>query len=166
MYPTAPREVHGCSQFWQRAGSELPLFGMWPLGPRPADSGAWGHTEGSMRHKGIRHKTGSAHAPRGRQCIRPSRPYRWLSLGTFAELVLGARGGYLHPRGQNNDFPCSGRTRGVWPGLESCGPGPPNGPFRWPYSQFGRARYLNSDIPLGLWGCSTTAKGQHLGCQG
>ena len=43
-----------------------------------------------MRHKGIRHKTGSAHAPRGRQGIRPSRPYRWLSLGTFAELVLGA----------------------------------------------------------------------------
>ena len=27
----APREIHGCSQFWKRAGSEFPAFGVWAL---------------------------------------------------------------------------------------------------------------------------------------
>ena len=44
VHPVAPRaEVHGCSQFWERAGSDFPAFGVWFLGPRPADSGVWGH---------------------------------------------------------------------------------------------------------------------------
>ena len=80
-----------------------------------------------MRRKGIRRKPGSAHGlhgPQGPLGIRPGHPYRWLSLDTFLELVLGARVGYLHPRGQNNDFPRLGRTRGVW-GWKVAVQGPP-----------------------------------------
>ena len=40
-----PGEVHGCSQFWNRAGSEFPAFGVWPLSPQLADSGVWGHNK-------------------------------------------------------------------------------------------------------------------------
>ena len=39
VHSVAPREVQGCSQFWKRAGSEFPDFGVWPLG-------VWGHSEG------------------------------------------------------------------------------------------------------------------------
>ena len=42
VHPVDPREVHGCSQFWKRAGCEFPAFGVWPPGPRPAGSGVWG----------------------------------------------------------------------------------------------------------------------------
>ena len=38
----APREVHGCSRFWKRAGAEFLALGVWPLGPRPAGGGGWG----------------------------------------------------------------------------------------------------------------------------
>ena len=37
VHPMLRREVHGCSQFWKRAGFEFPDFGVWPLGPRPAN---------------------------------------------------------------------------------------------------------------------------------
>ena len=46
VHPVAPSEVHGHSQFWKRAGSEFPDFGMWPLGPRLAASAVWGHNVG------------------------------------------------------------------------------------------------------------------------
>ena len=46
VHPVAPREVYGCSQFWKRAGAEFLAFGVWLLGPQPADSGAWGHSVG------------------------------------------------------------------------------------------------------------------------
>ena len=62
---------------------------------------------GSMRRKRSHHKIGSAHGPRGPHGplgILPGHPYRRLSLDTFLELVFEARGGYLHPRGQNNHF--------------------------------------------------------------
>ena len=39
VHPAAPREVHGCSRFWKRAGAEFPALGVWPLGPRPAGGG-------------------------------------------------------------------------------------------------------------------------------
>ena len=82
----------------------------------------------------------------------------------FRSLFFGPRG-VPAPKGQNSDFLRSGRNRGSM-GLERCGPGPPNGPFGWPHSRFGRARYLISDPPFGLWGCSTTTIGQNPGRQG
>ena len=42
VHPVAPREIHGCSQFWKRAGSEFPASGVWPLSLQPAGSGVWG----------------------------------------------------------------------------------------------------------------------------
>ena len=45
VQPVASREVHRCSQFRKRAGSELLAFGVWPLGPQPVDSGVSGHNE-------------------------------------------------------------------------------------------------------------------------
>ena len=65
----------------------------------------------------------------------------------FESCFLGPAG-YLHLRGQNNDFSRSGRNQGSM-GLERCNPGPANGRFGWPYSRFGRARYLSSDPRLG-----------------
>ena len=46
VHPVAPREVHGCSRFWKRVGSEFLALDVWPLGPRPAGSGICGHNEG------------------------------------------------------------------------------------------------------------------------
>ena len=91
VHPVAPREVHGCSQFWKRAGSEFPAFGVWLLGLRPADSGGWGHNERvpvTVRRKGNRRKPGSGHGPRGPQGpkgIPPGHPCCWFSLDTFSE---------------------------------------------------------------------------------
>ena len=104
-----------------------------------------GITMGSTWRRRNRHKTGSAHSPctcghQGPLGISPGHPYRWLSLDIFSELVLGARAGYLHPRGQNNDFSCSGRNKGSM-GLKRYDPGPPTGPFGWPHSRFGRAQH-------------------------
>jgi len=68
VHPVPPREVHGCSQFWKRAGSEFPAFGVWPLGPQPADSGVLGAQRGGpVRRKGNRRNPGSAHGSRGPQ---------------------------------------------------------------------------------------------------
>ena len=62
-----------------------------------------------------------------------------------------ARCGARASRGQNKGFPHSGRMQGSM-GPERCGSGPPNIPFEWPHSRFGRGRYLNSD-PLA--GCGS-----------
>ena len=113
----APREVYGCSQFWKGAGSDFLDFGVWPLGLRPADSGVSGHNDGvPCGARGTATKPARPMAPAVPRAswAPPGHSYRWLSLDTFSELVFGARGGYLHPRGQNNDFPCSGQNRGVW----------------------------------------------------
>ena len=42
----APREVYGCAKLWERAGAEVQNFGVWPLGPQPAERGVFGHNEG------------------------------------------------------------------------------------------------------------------------
>ena len=42
----ALREVYGCAKLWQRAGAEVRNFGVWPLGPQPAEGGVFGHNEG------------------------------------------------------------------------------------------------------------------------
>ena len=39
----APREVDGCNKLWRRAGAEVQKFGVWPLGPQPAERGVSGH---------------------------------------------------------------------------------------------------------------------------
>ena len=52
LHPMALREVHGCRQFWKRAGSEFLDFGVWPLGLRPADSGVSRHNDGVPRGAG------------------------------------------------------------------------------------------------------------------
>ena len=132
VHPAAPREVHGCSRFWKRAGAEFPALGVWPLGPRPAGGGVWGHSVGvPVRRTGNRRKPGSARGPRGPQGplgIPPGHPRRWLGLATFLALFFWPTGGAPAPKGQNSDFRRSGRNRGSM-GLERCGPGPPNGPF-------------------------------------
>ena len=169
VHPAAPREVHGCGRFWKRAGAEFPALGVWPLGPRPAGGGVWGHSVGSpVRRTGNRRKPGSARGLRGPQGplgIPPGHPRRWLGLSAFLALFFWPTGGVPAPEGQNSDFRRSGRNRGSM-GLERCGPEPPDGPFGWPHSRFGRARYLISDPPFGLWGCSTTTIGQNPGRQG
>ena len=42
----APREVYGCTKLWRRAGAEVQNFGVWPLGPQPAERGSSGHNKG------------------------------------------------------------------------------------------------------------------------
>ena len=42
----APKEVNGCVKLWKRAGAEVPNFGVWPLGPQPAERGVFGHNKG------------------------------------------------------------------------------------------------------------------------
>ena len=42
----APREVDGCAKFWKRAGAEVRNFGVWALGPQPAERGVFGHNKG------------------------------------------------------------------------------------------------------------------------
>ena len=42
----ASREVDGCAKLWKRAGAEVRNFGVWPLGPQPAERGVLGHNEG------------------------------------------------------------------------------------------------------------------------
>ena len=42
----APREVDGCAKLWKRAEAEVRNFGVWPLGPQPAERGVLGHNEG------------------------------------------------------------------------------------------------------------------------
>ena len=41
-----PREVYGCAKLWERARAEVQNFGVWPLGPQPAERGVLGHNEG------------------------------------------------------------------------------------------------------------------------
>ena len=41
-----PREVDGCAKLWKRAGAEVRIFGVWPLGPQPAERGFLGHNKG------------------------------------------------------------------------------------------------------------------------
>ena len=49
----APRGVGGCAKPWKRARVEVRNFGVWPLGPQPAERGAfWASQGGCMRHKG------------------------------------------------------------------------------------------------------------------
>ena len=74
----------------------------------------------------------------------PSPVQVWRHFATFFFARCGARAS----RGQNKGFPRSGRMQGSM-GPERCGSGPPNGPFEWPHSRFGRGRYLNSDPPAG-----------------
>ena len=64
--PNGPK-VYGCTQLWKRAGVEVLNFGMWPLSLQLAERGVSGHNEGqgSMQHKGNRHKLGSARGSRG-----------------------------------------------------------------------------------------------------
>ena len=46
LSPMAPMEVYGCAKLWQRAGAEVRNFGVWRLGPQPAERGVFGHNEG------------------------------------------------------------------------------------------------------------------------
>ena len=41
-----PREVYGCAKPWQRAGTEVRNFGVWSLGPQPAERGVFGPKKG------------------------------------------------------------------------------------------------------------------------
>ena len=42
----APREVYRCAKLWKRAGAGVQIFGVWPLGPQPAERGFFGHNKG------------------------------------------------------------------------------------------------------------------------
>ena len=42
----APREAYGCAKLSQRAGAEVRNFGVWALGPQPAERGFLGHNKG------------------------------------------------------------------------------------------------------------------------
>ena len=42
----APREVYGCAKLWERAEAEVRKFGVWPLGPQPAERGVLGLNKG------------------------------------------------------------------------------------------------------------------------
>ena len=42
----APREVYRCAKLWNRAGAEVRNFGVWPLGPQPAERFFFGHNKG------------------------------------------------------------------------------------------------------------------------
>ena len=77
----------------------------------------------------------------------PAIPVAGSGLAPFRHFFL-ARCRARVPRGQNKGFPRSGRMQGSMEPAR-CGSGPPDGPFEWPHSQFGRGRYLNSDPPAG-----------------
>ena len=143
----APREVDGCAKLRKRAGAEVRNFSVWPLGPQPAERGVFGHNEGvacgaretvtnPARPMAPRFPGPLGHPPRP----SPSLVQVWRHFATF----FLARWGVPAPKGQNKGFPRSGRILGGM-GPERCGSGVPNGPFGWPHSRFGRARYLNSD---------------------
>ena len=135
VHPAAPRGVHGCSRFWKRAGAEFPALGVWPLGPRPAGSGVWGHSVGSpVRRTGNRRKPGSARGPRGPQGplgIPPGHPRRWLGLAAFLALFFGPQGGYLRLRAKTVISDAQGGTGGVW-GWKGVVQGPPMDPSDGP----------------------------------
>ena len=85
--------------------------------------------------------------PRATQASLPAIPVAGSGLAPFRHFIF-ARCGARVPRGQHKGFPRSGRMQGSI-GPERCGSGPPNGPFEWPNSWFGRAQSLNSDTPAG-----------------
>ena len=94
--------------------------------------------------------------PRAPQASPPAIPVAGSGLAPFRHFFF-ARCGARASRGQNKGFPRSGRMQGSM-GPERCGSGPPNGPFEWPHSRFGRGRYLNSDPPAGC-GVKTAVQG-------
>ena len=155
VHPVAPREVHGCSQFWKRAGSEFPAFGVWPLGPQPADAGQrrfGGTARGSCAAQGEPPQTRlGPWPPRPPGPLgHPPRPSPSLvELRRLFGPPFLAHRGVLAPEGQNNDFRCSWWNRGSM-GLERCGLGSPNGPFGRPHSRFGRGRHFFLDPLFGL----------------
>ena len=68
LRPMAPREVDGCNKLWKRAGAEVSNFGMWALGPQPAERGVFGHNKGvPCGAREIRNQPGTADGPHGSQ---------------------------------------------------------------------------------------------------
>ena len=113
----APREVYGCAKLWQRAGAEVRNFGMWPLGPQPAERGVFGHNEGVAC--GARETVTSPAQPMAPAVLTlpwvspRAIPIAGLGLAPFWQLLFWPAGGYLRPRAKTMVFHAQGGTRGV-----------------------------------------------------
>ena len=131
----APREVDGCAKLWKRAGAEVRNFGVWPLGPQPAERGVFGHNEGvACGARGTVTNPAQPMAPavpRAPWASPPAIPVAGSGLAPFGHFYFGPQGGYLRPRAKTVISDAQGGTRGVW-GLKGAVQGPPMDPSDGP----------------------------------
>ena len=113
----APREVYGCAKLWERAGAEVRNFGVWPLGPQPAERGVFRHKK--QVACGARETVTNPAQPMAPTVPTPpwvsprAIPVAGLGLVPFWQLLFWPAGGYLRPRAKTMVFHAQGGTRGA-----------------------------------------------------